>query len=130
MTASCIEQKKFENSIDFSHLKNKIIVCIGVDRGGGDVINMLRIGNRTDGNTAEHSIPISVVEKATEDYDVLKKTVYNKQAQNLLLPILLDELCTFTMKFADVVKCSTIRLMKDGKPLKVSLLSISFSSLR
>ena len=108
LTASCIEQKKFENSIDFSHLKNKIIVCIGVDRGGGDVINMLRIGNRKDGNTAEHSIPISVVEKATEDYDVLKKTVYNKQAQNLLLPILLDELCTFTMKFADVVKCSTI----------------------
>ena len=110
-----------------------------MDRGGGDVINMLRIGNRRDGNTAEHSIPISVVEKATEDYDVLKKTVYNKEAKHLLLPLLLDELSIFTMKFANVVKCSTIRLMKDGVPLKakVSLLSmyiyiylyISFSSL-
>ena len=61
--ASCIEQKQFEDSFDFSHLKNKTIFLIGMDRGGGDVINMLRIGNRTDGNTAKHLIPILVVEK-------------------------------------------------------------------
>ena len=102
-----------------------------MDKGGGDVINMIRLGNRKDGNTAEHSIPISVVEKAAEDYNVLKKTIYNKAAKELLLPILLDELCQCTMKFKnDVVKCFTFRLMKDGEPLKVSYIYIYIYILR
>ena len=82
----------------------------------------MRLINRECGNTAQHSIPIPVVEKGAEDYDVLKKTIYNKTAKNQLLPILLDELCTFTMKFTDAVKCLTLRLMKDGEPLLVSFL--------
>ena len=82
----------------------------------------MRLINRECGNTAQHSIPISVVEKGAEDYDVLKRTIYNKTAKNQLLPILLDELCTFTMRFTDAVKCLTLRLMKDDKPLLVSFL--------
>ena len=82
LTASCIEQCRYEDSIDFSYMENKNILCLGMDKGGGDVINMIRLGNRKDGNTAEHSIPISVVEKAAEDHNVLKKTIYNKAAKN------------------------------------------------
>ena len=89
----------------------------------------MRLITRICGNTAQHSIPISVAGKGAEDYDVLKKTLYSKNAKNLLLPILLDELCTFTMQFTDAVKCLTLRLMKDGKPLLVSFLSMYYGSI-
>ena len=82
LIASCTEQGQYEDSIYFSHLKNKNILCLGMDKGGGDVINMIRLGNRKDGNTSEHSILISVVEKAAEDHNVLKKTIYNKAAKH------------------------------------------------
>ena len=49
-----------------------------MDKGGCDVSNMIRLGNKKDGNTAEHPIPISVVEAVAEDNNVLKKIIYNK----------------------------------------------------
>ena len=109
LVASCIEKGKFKDPFSFSHLHDKIVLAVGCDRGGGDLINLMRLTNRECGNTAQHSIPISVVEKGAEDYNVLKKTVYNKSARNQLLPILLDELCTFTMNFTDAVMCLTLR---------------------
>ena len=39
--SSCIEQCRYEDSINFSYLENKNIVCLGMDKGGGDVINMI-----------------------------------------------------------------------------------------
>ena len=93
---SCVKQGKFGDSFLLSHLPNKIIIGVDCDRGDDDLINLMRLINRTCGNTAQHLIPISVVEKGVEDYDVLKKSIYNKSATNLLLPILLDKFCTFT----------------------------------
>ena len=124
MVSSCVEQGKFEHSFSFSHLCNKIIIGVGCDRDGRALIELMRFIIRICGNSAQHSIPTSVVEKGAKGYDVLKKTIYNKSATNLSLPILLDELCTFTMKFTDTMKCLTLRLMKDGKPFLVSFLSL------
>ena len=121
LVASCESQGKFEDSIEFSRLINKIYFSIGSDRGEGDVINLIRLINRIAGNCARYSIPMSVVEKATEDYDVLAKTIYNKRARKLLQPILSDHLCMFTMRFKSDVKCLTIRFIRDGNPLVVSL---------
>ena len=95
LVSSCIEQGEVKDSFSFSHLCNKIVIAVGCDRGGGGLVNLMQSINRECGNTAQHSIPISVVEKEAEDYDVLKRTIYNKSAKNQLLPIFLDELCTF-----------------------------------
>ena len=121
LVASCIEQGKFEDSISFSSQVNKIMLGAGTDRGGGDVMNLIRLLNRKDGNSARYSIPLAMVEKATEDYDVLAKTIYNKLAQKIMQPILNDELCMFTFRFVTDVKCLAVRFMRDGKALKVSL---------
>ena len=32
LTASCIEQCRYEDSIDFSHIKHKNIICLGMDK--------------------------------------------------------------------------------------------------
>ena len=77
LISSCIEQGISEDSFLFSHLPNKIIIAVGCDRGGGDLINLMWLINRICGNITQHSIPISVVDKGAEDYDVLKKTIYN-----------------------------------------------------
>ena len=58
LTASCIEQGQYKDLFDFSYIENKKILCLGMDKGGGDVINMIWLGNRKDGITAEHSILI------------------------------------------------------------------------
>ena len=46
LTASCIEQCRYEDSIDFSYIKNRNILCLGMDKGRGDMINMIQLGNR------------------------------------------------------------------------------------
>ena len=63
LIASRIEQGKFEDSFLFSHLPNKIVICVGCDRYGGDLIDLMQLINRICGNTAQHLVPISVVEK-------------------------------------------------------------------
>ena len=59
-----------------------IIIAVGCDLGGGDLIYLMQLINRIFGNSAQHLIQISVVEKGEEYYDVLKKTIYNKSAKN------------------------------------------------
>lgn len=68
-----------------------------------------------DGDCAQHSITVLVVENAAEDYDVLVKIIiYNKHAKNPLLPVLFDELHMFSMKLTSDLKWLSIQLMKDG----------------
>ena len=118
LVATCIAQGKYEESILFSKLLNKILLGIGADRGGGDLINLIRLLNRMDGNCAKYSIPLAVVEKAAEDYAVLAKTLYNRRAKDLLEPLLNDELHMFVMRFVNDVKCLAVRFIRDGKPTK------------
>ena len=110
LVASCMLQAQYEDSILFSSLTSKIIFAIGGDRGGGDLSNLLCLLNQVDGNCARYSIPKSVVEKAAEDYDVLKKTVLNKRARNLIQPILSDELSMIIMHFANDVQCLVVTI--------------------
>ena len=43
LTASYIEQCQYEDSINFSNMENKNILCLSMDKGGGDVINTIRL---------------------------------------------------------------------------------------
>lgn len=81
---SSMKQDKYKDSFMFSTLVNKIFIGVGADRGGGDVINTLCLLNQIDGNCAQYSIPIEVVERTAEDCDVLKKTIYKESARELL----------------------------------------------
>ena len=65
-----------------------------------------------------------MVEKATKDYDVLAKTIYNRRARELLQPILSNELFMFTMRFKSDVKCLAIQFIQDGQPVVVNRLSL------
>jgi len=121
LVATCIEQHKYEDSILFTSLSNKIFFGAGSDRGGGDLTNLIRLLNRKDGNSARHSIPLANVEKAAEEYDVLAKTLYNPKAREVLQPLVNDELCMFIMRLDEIVKCLVVRFIRDGEPVKVSL---------
>jgi hypothetical protein len=124
LVAKCIAQGRYEDSILFSKLVNKILLGIGADRGGGDLINLIRLLNRMDGNCAKYSIPLAVVEKAAEEYAVLAKTLYNKRGKRLLEPLLNDELHMFVMRFANDTKCLAVRFIRDGKPSQPNIVCV------
>jgi hypothetical protein len=121
LVATCIRQGKYEESISISSLVNKILLGTGADRGGGDLINLIRLLNRIDGNCSRYSIPLAVVEKAAEEYDVLAKTLYNNRGRGLLEPLLNDELYMFVMRFANDAKCLAVRFIRDGKPTQPNI---------
>ena len=75
---------RLETSINFFCLINKIYVGIGSDRGEGDDIDLICLINRIAGNCARYSIPMSAVEKATEDYDVLAKLYTTNVQKNVI----------------------------------------------
>ena len=124
LVATCIIEGKYEESITISKLVNKILLGMGADRGGGDLINLIRLLNRKDGNCSRYSIPLAVVEKAAEEYDVLAKTLYNNRAKSLLQPLLNDELHMFVMRFANDAKCLAVRFIRDGKPTQPNILCL------
>jgi hypothetical protein len=124
LVATCIRQGKYEESISISNLVNKILLGIGADRGGGDLINLIRLLNRMDGNCSRYSIPLAVVEKAAEEYDVLAKTLYNNRGRGLLEPLLNDELYMFVMRFTNDAKCLAVRFIRDGKPTQPNILCL------
>jgi hypothetical protein len=73
-----------EDSIEFSNYENKHVFIEGADRGGGDLMMMLRYANRKKGNNGRHSVPIGVAEGATEDYDNLQKTIYSEERKEII----------------------------------------------
>ena len=108
LTASCIEQGKFDESSTFSSLINKLIISVGGDKGGNDLSMQFCVVNWKKGNYACYCIPISVVEKATEDYDNIKKTILNEQVRLLLPPLMDDEVYMLTLYFEQEVRCMAI----------------------
>lgn len=77
LTEHCVLSKTLQQSIEFSKLENKLLVCFGGDRGGGDFTMLIRVLNRKNGNAREHCQPICRYEDGTESYDNLAKTVYS-----------------------------------------------------
>ena len=61
---------------------DKHIFITGADQGGSDVINMISYCNCRNRNTAYHSIPLAVLEDATEDYDNIKKHCKQRAEKN------------------------------------------------
>ena len=84
MLSSCILEDTFEVSFQFSNFVDKIIFKFGADRGGGDLMIMIGLANRIDGNTSFFTIPIDVVENATEDRSNLEKTIYSKERKQII----------------------------------------------
>ena len=79
LVKSAIVAGSFQDSFEVTKLCNKIFVCIGCDRGGGDLILQMRIANRLNGNCSLYCVPISVVKKGDESHSNLRKTIYNDE---------------------------------------------------
>jgi hypothetical protein len=121
LACSSIVAGKQQPSIDFSSFEDVQIFYNNIDRGGGDLINMLRNGNREDGNTAEHCIPISVVEGASEDHANLKKTVLSKeQGKAVMLDKKLSILKIHVPEHGDV-RCIIMELVSSKKIVQVTV---------
>ena len=77
LTASSINDGSHLKSEDISFFKNTEIFFRGTDRGGGNTIDMVRLGNRNNGNCGKYCVPVSVLEGGGETYKNLKETSYN-----------------------------------------------------
>ena len=104
LVKAAIVSGTFQESFEVTKLVNKILVCIGCDRGGGDLILQMRFANRLNGNCSPYCIPISVVKKADKSHGNLRKTIYNDAMRRMIEPLHNDETFTFIIKFkVDVV---------------------------
>ena len=117
LVKAAIVSGTFQESLEVTKLCNKILVCIGCDRGGGDLILQMRIANRLDGNCSLYCIPISVVKKADESHRNLRKTIYNDTMRKMIEPLHNDEAFTFIIKFKEDVV---------GSPVDVALFAVRF----
>ena len=117
LVKSAIVAGSFQDSFEVTKLCNKIFVCIGCDRGGGDLILQMRIANRLNGNCSLYCVPIPVVKKGDESHSNLRKTIYNDTMRKMIEPLHNDETFTSIIKFeADVV----------GSPMNIAVFSVRF----
>ena len=128
LVAGCLLEGKYEDSIDISKFNNKIIVRFGCDRGGGDLIMGISLANRNRGNSGQYSIPIGVVEGATEVHSNLLKTVYSKPRRAILEQLVNQHLFMVRLHFYGEdgvtlrdVKCVLLRF--NGIGIKRKMLS-------
>jgi hypothetical protein len=73
-----------EDLIAFSNHLNKHVFSSGADRGGNDLIDMVRYVNRTGGNSGDYTVPLTVAEDAAETNDNLFKSIYREEQQTFL----------------------------------------------
>jgi hypothetical protein len=86
LMVSCSKtDESFEPSSEISSLDKTHIFFRGIDRGGDDLIDMLRYGNPHDGNSGEYCIPTSVLKNGLEKYKNLVVTTFDK-ARNKIYP--------------------------------------------
>ena len=111
LVAGCLMEGRYEDSIDISIFNNKIIIRFGCDRGGGDLIMGISLANRKKGNSGMYSIPIGVVEGATEVRSNLEKTVYSR-ARRAILEQLVNQHLFMVRLFFYEEDGSTIRDVK------------------
>ena len=126
MLSSCILEDKFEISFQFSNFHDKIIFKFGADRGGGDLMMMLGLANRIDGNTGFFTIPIGVVENATEDRSNLVKTIYSKERKQIIEELVNQKLHMIVIRFYEDrilydVKCILLKFTGPAKALMSSI---------
>lgn len=66
LVAAAIHDGKQEDSFDFSNFVDTHVFFRGIDKGGNALVDMVRYGNRKDGNSGAFCVPISVVEDTAE----------------------------------------------------------------
>ena len=88
LVAGYLLDGKYEDSSKISNFKDKIIFKIGADCGGSDLINEIGLVNRDKGNSGQYSIPIGVVEGATEVHSNMVKTIYSPVRKRILEQLL------------------------------------------
>ena len=117
LVAGCLLDNKFEESFMISKFKQKIMFKIGADRGGSDLINEIALINRHNGNSGRYSIPIGVVEGATEIHSNMVKTIYSPARKEVLEQLVNQHLWMVRIYFYHTdrstmkdVKCCLLRL--------------------
>jgi hypothetical protein len=112
---------KWENSEDFSFVKDKFVSVFGTDRGDDNTTTHLRVANRGDENCGDICQPITQYETGMENHANLAKTTYNPRysVKPFLQRLIKDKLFGITI---DVIKqgriigsqCKVLRLfVKD-----------------
>ena len=119
LITSSLTEGKMEDSISFSHFRDTIIFGRGVDRGGSDVIALLRLVNRLDGNAGKYCIPTSILEEGSEDYENLKRTVLDPERNK-----------TMDLLSAKKVHFITLQIKNGGEVRHAEAISIQFTSLQ
>jgi hypothetical protein len=115
MVCASIVDGKQQPSTLFSSFEDFHVWFAGIDRGGGDLISMIRNGNREGGNTAEYSIPIAVVEGGSEDLATLKKTVL-EYARAIVVQSMMDgKLSMVEIHVSRDIRCICIELASAMK---------------
>ena len=98
ITQAAISSNTFEESFTFCKLRKRVILVMGSDRGDGAYSKLIRLANRTKGNTAEHCQIMAHYDRGAECYENIKTTVANpeypirdfdRQAENDLLHMML-----------------------------------------
>ncbi|CAB9515273.1 unknown protein [Seminavis robusta] len=77
LTQSALVSGKWEDSLMLSNHKDEIIVIQGSDRGGDITANLVRLANRSGGNSSQHCLPLAFYEFGKESYFNLKETIFN-----------------------------------------------------
>ena len=69
---------KYQSSIEFSALENKLVIVIGIDKSDSDVVVTVRICNRVKGNSKLHVQALSILEgPVAECWDNHRITIGN-----------------------------------------------------
>ena len=101
LVASCIRDGKQDDSFSFSNFESTHIFFRGIDRGGEDVIDMTRYGNRSNGNRGDYCVPISVLECGMESYNNLKNITLSAARSKVMEPLHEQRLHIFEIVFRD-----------------------------
>ena len=93
----------FQEAFSFSNFENTILFFRGTDRGGGDTIDMTRLGNRENGNHGRYSVPVAVLEEGSESYDNLKNTCFSEERNKV-----------FDMMGQEKLHCITVIVLEES----------------
>ena len=95
MVASAYYDGSYLDSNEYSNYEDRELIARGIDRGGGDTQDIVRILGRRDGNAGHYCVPISVLEEGAETYENLRKTCLDPESDRNKLFNLIDEKCIF-----------------------------------
>ena len=109
LVATTIQDGKKEDSFDFSNFVDTHIFVRGIDKGGEDVLDMVRYANRKDGNAGAFCVPISVLEDGSESHFNLAKTTLSKARSKVVEPLHQQMFQTFEIHFKDDAELSDLR---------------------